>query len=68
MYTVIVSNIGTVYNGYDYADAKGLYDDYVELSKLSHTRACGEEVLLCLDDEPIEEHPAVTELDLEEQA
>lgn len=61
MYTVIVGNIGTVYSGYDYELAKSSYDDYVAEAKRPYGRAAGESVVLCLDDEPIEETPGVDE-------
>jgi hypothetical protein len=55
LYTVIVGNIGTVYSGYDKKEAKRIYDEYVVAAKQPYGRASGEDVVLCLDDEPIEE-------------
>jgi len=55
MYTVIVGNIGTVYSGHDQTEAKRIYDEYVLAAQKPYGRAAGEDVVLCLDDEPIEE-------------
>ncbi len=50
-YQVIVGNIGTVYSGKDYTEAKATYAHYVEQSKAPFGRASGEQVTLLEDDE-----------------
>lgn len=43
--SVLVGNIGTVFEG-DMGEAIKVYEDYVEISKMPHGRAAGEEVIL----------------------
>lgn len=58
-YQVIVSNIGTVYDGNDEQEAKGAYDEYRTNSELAMGRAAGEDVTLMADGEPLVEYIGV---------
>lgn len=51
-YEVIVGNVGTVYDGFDFSDARDIYAQYKRLSKGKHGRAAGESVTLMQDGEP----------------
>jgi hypothetical protein len=53
---VVVGNIGTVYSGYNGADARIKYGQYVKLSKLGVGRAGGEQVTMFTDGEIVYEH------------
>lgn len=56
-YEVVVSNIGTVYNGEDEGLARDAYANYVYDSKAaSFGREAGEDVALLIDGEPAKEH------------
>lgn len=55
-YTVIVGNIGTVYNGGGKKTALKDYREYVEQSKSGRGRAGGESVTLFEDGFVIKEH------------
>ena len=55
-WTVIVGNIGTVYDGSDEAEARLVYNDYINDSKTGIGRAGNEPVTLCGEGEPIEEY------------
>lgn len=46
MFSVIVGNLGTVYDGDDFAEAEKTYDEYVEMSHCQFGRASSEEVIL----------------------
>ncbi len=61
LYTVIVGNIGTVYDGPTEHVAREIYTDYVAMSKALYGRACGEPVTLFYDDDIIQEHAPGTE-------
>jgi len=50
-YSVVVGNVGTVYDGKDYIKAKEDFDYYVELSKLNLGRVAGENVTMFCNDE-----------------
>jgi hypothetical protein len=54
-YQVIVSNVGTVYDGNDEQAAKKEYSEYVSFSKEKYGRCSGENVTLLEDGEPISE-------------
>ncbi len=56
-YTVIAGNIGTVITTTVQSQAVQLYSEYVRESEYLHSRAAGESVTLCVDGEPILEHP-----------
>lgn len=55
-YQVIVSNVGTVYEGDSKADAKAVYADYVNQSRQAIGRAAGEDVTAMLNGEPYREY------------
>jgi hypothetical protein len=55
-YSVVVGNIGTVYDGDSRVRARHNYDTYVADSKDGHGRAAGESVTLFEDGEIIAEH------------
>jgi hypothetical protein len=55
-YEVLVGNIGSVINTDSLKEAQDAYDTYVEQSKQDRGRACGEDVCLMEDGEPIKEH------------
>ncbi len=46
MFSVIVGNIGTVYDGDDFNLAERTYDEYVDKSNAKYGRASSEEVIL----------------------
>lgn len=53
-YQVIVSNLGTVYDGSSMGDAEETYSQYKDIVSAPHGRASGEEVTLLLDNEVIQ--------------
>jgi hypothetical protein len=55
-YDVVVGNIGYVYSGTSLDEARHLFDNYVEHSKLAFGRAAGESVTLLADGEIVDEH------------
>ncbi len=55
LFTVIVGNIGRVYEGIDYSDALDAYSDYVAMSANGYGRAANEPVTLWTDAEPTKE-------------
>ena len=55
-YDVIVSNIGTVYEGGSQTEARDTYREYVALSKGGRGRAGGESVTLMKNDEILTEY------------
>ncbi len=55
-YTVVVGNVGTVYDGTSRARADGNFNDYVKASKAPFGRAAGEHVVMMADDEIVREH------------
>lgn len=57
-YSVVVGNIGAVYDGYDYDEAKQHYDAYVGLSKAHYGRAADESVVLFAGEHIELEHPS----------
>ncbi len=63
MYEVIVSNIGTVYEGHDYKRACDVFFEYEVQSKDGYGRASGESVVMMLDGEPKHEHYGENETD-----
>lgn len=56
---VIVSNIGTVYSGYNAVNALDTYQLYQSLSAHNDGRAGGETVTLWQDGKPIDEYNPV---------
>ncbi len=54
-YTVIVGNIGRVYEGESYTEAYAIYSDYVVLSANGYGRGAYEPVTLWTDSEPTKE-------------
>lgn len=56
MYSVIVGNIGNVFYGSDYTEARRTFKEYVLLSKLLYGRAAGESVYFMQDGELIREY------------
>lgn len=55
-YQVVVSNIGTVYDGQNLQDARFNARQYVDQSKRASGRAAGESVTILTDGEIIEEY------------
>lgn len=55
-YEVTVGNIGHVYTGHNAKKARADFRQYRKQSKLGIGRGAGEQVTLCKDGEPIEEH------------
>ena len=58
-YEVIVGNVGSVHEGVDRDEAKEVFSQYVEMSKMyggAGGRVSGEDVTLFEDGEPIVEH------------
>ena len=55
-YTVLVDNIGQVYDGTSYDSANRVYLDYVRQSRGYFGRVVGEAVALCRDGDPIQEY------------
>ena len=55
-YTVIVGNIGTVYNGTNGFTAVKEYNSYIGLSKQPYGKASGESVTLLKDGEVYKEY------------
>ncbi len=55
LYTVIVGNIGRVYEGESYTEAYATYSDYMEMSANGYGRAANEPVTLWTDSEPTRE-------------
>ncbi len=53
---VLVGNIGNVHSGYNGKEARGIYSDYVQLSKSGAGRAGDESVTLLKNGEPVKEH------------
>lgn len=64
MYEVIVSNIGTVYEGGDKKKAYDTFACYENLSKDGYGKAGGESVVMMLDGEWKHEHYGENETDL----
>jgi len=61
-YTVVIGNIGTVYDGDSEAAARTIYASYVRSAQSGVGRAAGEQVTLFGDGEVVEEHPAASAL------
>ena len=55
-YSVIVGNVGNVFNSAIKRDAVATYKEYVKLSDSSKGRVGGEDVVLFCDEEPLCEH------------
>jgi len=55
-YQVIVGNIGTVYDGGSFIEAKQSYSDYCKQSRENYGRASGENVTMFCDNEIKWEH------------
>jgi hypothetical protein len=51
MFSVIVGNLGTVYDGDDFSEAEKTYDEYVEMSHCAFGRASSQEVILMANGE-----------------
>lgn len=63
-YEVIVSNVGTVYDGNNSEHASKTYHDYIDMSKEKYGRCSNEEVTLFMDGDIIEEYvPEIPEID-----
>lgn len=60
-YTVIVGNVGTVYDGTDAAVAQTKFHTYIEASKSDVGRASGESVTLMRDGEIVDEYTGIVE-------
>lgn len=60
-YQVIVGNIGTVYDGDSYMDAKQAYSEYRKQSRANYGRASGESVTMFENDEIKWEHDGSNE-------
>lgn len=56
MYTVIVGNVGTVYDGASLREAQSHYREYRAQSKGGYGRAAGETVTLTRNGEPMRKH------------
>lgn len=56
IYSVVVSNLGTVHRGPSKTTAMVEFDEYVAVSKAKHGRASGESVTLFQDNEPLKEY------------
>lgn len=56
LWSVVVGNIGTVYDGTDTKAARAAFVEYREQSATGYGRAAGESVLLMVDGEPFLEH------------
>jgi hypothetical protein len=61
LYTVIVGNVGIVYDGCCGITAEAVYWEYVAISRVGHGRAGHEQVVLYLNNEPIKEYEGITE-------
>jgi len=55
-YSIIVGNVGTVFNSNIKKDAIATYKEYVKMSDSSGGRVGGEDVVLTCNDEPLYEH------------
>lgn len=55
-FTVIVGNIGMVYNGDDWKEAGKTYREYVKLSRAGIGRASGEDVTFMDNDRILDAH------------
>lgn len=55
-YSVIVGNVGTVFNSTNKKDAVATYKEYVKMSDSSKGRVGGEDVVLTCNDDPLYEH------------
>tara|TARA_Y100001963_G_C6544534_1_gene337047 strand:- start:36 stop:569 length:534 start_codon:yes stop_codon:yes gene_type:complete len=55
-YTVIVGNVGTVYDGADKQRAWKVFFEYMKISQQGVGRAGNEPVTLCIDGEPFNKH------------
>lgn len=55
-YTVVVSNVGTVYEGDQYSEAHATYAEYQQQSRSGYGRAAGEPVTLFEDGEIVLEY------------
>ena len=60
-FQVVVGNIGHVYDGSNYMQARACYADYVKQSKAGYGRAAGEPVTLFHKGEIRAEHFPVTQ-------
>jgi len=58
-YSVIVGNVGNVFNSTNKKDAIATYKEYVKMSDSSRGRVGGEDVVLTCNDEPLYEHSGV---------
>lgn len=56
MYTITVGNVGTVYSGYNRAEADRYFVHYRRESQYPRGRASGEPVTLFKDGEPVREY------------
>lgn len=52
-YTIVVGNIGTVFESQDFEAATRVYQEYCTQSESGEGRAGGEDVTLCADGEPL---------------
>ncbi len=52
-YEIVVSNIGTVYQGNSKKEAEKIYNEYIKLSKGNYGRACGENCYFMKNGEPL---------------
>jgi hypothetical protein len=59
MYSVVVGNIGTVYNGWSEYLAKETYKDYVKQSMANYGRASNEQVSLFNGEEIVVEYTPI---------
>ena len=55
-YSVIVGNVGTVFNSAIKRDAVATYEEYVKMSDSSKGRVGGEDVVLTCNDDPLYEY------------
>ena len=55
-YSVIVGNVGAVFNSAIKRDAVATYKEYVKMSDSSRGRVGGEDVVLTCNDEPLYEY------------
>jgi hypothetical protein len=51
LYQVVVANLGKVYHGRDYMEARALFDEYVTQSRANYGRVAAESVYLLCDEE-----------------
>ncbi len=55
-YSVVVGNVGTVYDGANNREAQTHFSDYVKLSKENYGRVGNEPVYLFMNGDPIREY------------